>query len=59
MTTSISHNAMEMLAKLGLALPVAPKPVASYVPSVRTGKLLVISGQLPFREGKLVATGKV
>ena len=59
MTTSTPHNAMEMLAKLGLTLPVAPKPVAAYVPSVRTGNLLIVSGQLPFREGKLVATGKV
>ncbi|MDA0213928.1 MAG: RidA family protein [Planctomycetota bacterium] len=59
MTTSTPHNATEMLGKLGLALPVAPKPVASYVPAVRTGKLLFISGQLPFRDGKLIATGKV
>ena len=59
MTTSTPHNATEMLGKLGLALPVAPKPVASYVQAVRTGKLLFISGQLPFRDGKLIATGKV
>ncbi len=59
MTTSAPDHAMEMLAKLGLALPVPPKPVASYVPSVRTGNLLIVSGQLPFRDGKLIATGKV
>ncbi|MSR69015.1 MAG: RidA family protein [Phycisphaerales bacterium] len=55
----MTHRAMEALADLGLALPVAPKPVASYVPSVQTGKLLIVSGQLPFRDGKLIATGKV
>ncbi len=59
MTTLNPHGAMEMLAKLGLELPPAPKPVASYVPAVRTGNLLVVSGQLPFQSGKLIATGKV
>ncbi|MSR44417.1 MAG: RidA family protein [Phycisphaerales bacterium] len=52
-------SATETLAQLGLALPIAPKPVASYVPAVRTGNLLIVSGQLPFRDGKLIATGKV
>ncbi|WP_363347371.1 RidA family protein [Methylocystis echinoides] len=35
------------LAALGLALPAAAAPVANYVPFVRTGALLFISGQLP------------
>ena len=47
------------LRELSLTLPEAPKPVASYVPAVRAGNLLLVSGQLPFREGKLLATGKV
>ncbi len=47
------------LAELGLALPEAPRPVASYVACVRTGNLLVVSGQLPMRDGKLMATGRV
>ncbi len=48
------------LAGLGLTLPPAPKPVAIYVPGVRTGNLIVVSGQLPFYEpGKLVAMGPV
>jgi len=59
MTISPPHQAAEMLVKLGITLPAAPKPVASYVPCVRSGNLLIISGQLPFREGKLIATGKV
>ena len=47
------------LARLGLTLPTPPKPVASYVPVRRAGNLLIVSGQLPTRDGTLVATGKV
>ncbi|MFM7480671.1 MAG: RidA family protein [Planctomycetota bacterium] len=54
-----SVSPMAALANLGLVLPPAPKPVASYVPCVRTGNLLIISGQLPFRDGTLLATGLV
>lgn len=47
------------LAELGLIIPAAPKPVAAYLPCVRTGNLVVVSGQLPFAAGKLLATGRV
>ena len=47
------------LAELGLTLPVAAKPVAAYVPAIRTGNLVFTAGQLPLIEGKIVATGKV
>ncbi len=47
------------LARLGLSLPTAPKPVAAYVPAVRSGNLLYVSGQLPFQNGQLLATGAV
>lgn len=47
------------LAELGLILPAAPKPVAAYVPCVRTGNLVIVSGQLPFAAGKLLMTGRV
>ena len=53
---------MDLIAKLkslNLELPTAPKPVAAYVPAVRTGTLIFISGQLPFKDGKLLATGPV
>jgi enamine deaminase RidA (YjgF/YER057c/UK114 family) len=49
----------EKLTQLGLALPAAPKPVAAYVPAVRTGNLIFISGQLPMASGQLLATGPV
>jgi enamine deaminase RidA (YjgF/YER057c/UK114 family) len=46
---------------LGLSLPPAPKPIGAYVPAVRSGNLLFLSGQLPLEEGKLPAeyTGKL
>lgn len=47
------------LTELGLSLPAPPAPVASYIPAVRSGNLLFISGQLPFKDGKLLAVGKV
>lgn len=49
----------ERLAELGLGIPEVAKPVAAYVPTVRTGNLVLTSGQLPMREGQLIATGKV
>ena len=48
------------LADLGIVLPTPAAPVANYVPFVRTGNLLVISGQLCFdNEGKLAAKGQL
>jgi enamine deaminase RidA (YjgF/YER057c/UK114 family) len=47
------------LAELGLTLPQVAAPVAAYVPAVRSGDLVWTSGQLPFVDGKLTATGKV
>ena len=49
----------DKLIELGLTLPVAPKPVATYVPAVRVGDLLYLSGVLPSRDGQLVMTGKL
>lgn len=46
------------LEELGLALPQAAAPVATYVPAVEAGGLLHISGQLPFRDGKVI-TGRL
>lgn len=45
------------LAELGLELPQAPAPVAAYVPYVRTGNLIFISGQIPMAQGKLICAG--
>ncbi|AIY02644.1 hypothetical protein ART_3045 [Arthrobacter sp. PAMC 25486] len=47
------------LAELGLSLPAVAAPVAAYVPAVISGNHVYTSGQLPFIDGKLTATGKV
>ena len=49
----------ENLARLGLTVPEVAKPVAVYVPAVRSGNHVFTSGQLPMRSGELITTGKV
>jgi enamine deaminase RidA (YjgF/YER057c/UK114 family) len=49
----------EKLAELGLSVPEVAKPVAVYVPAVRTGSYVFTSGQLPMKSGELMTTGKV
>jgi enamine deaminase RidA (YjgF/YER057c/UK114 family) len=48
------------LSELGILLTTPPAPAANYVPFVRTGNLLMVSGQICLDSaGKLVATGKL
>lgn len=47
------------LIELGLELPVAAKPVAAYVPAIRTGNLVFTAGQLPLVDGEMAGVGKV
>ena len=47
------------LAELNITLPEVASPVGSYVPALRSGHYVFTSGQLPFRDGKVVHTGKV
>ena len=47
------------LAELGIVLPKPAQPVATYVPWVRTGNLVYISGQGAMKDGKLQYTGRV
>ena len=49
----------ERLDALGITLPSAPPPAAAYVPTVQTGSLLFVSGQIAARDGQLVAEGRV
>ncbi|HJE11303.1 MAG TPA: RidA family protein [Corynebacterium glutamicum] len=49
----------ERLAELGISLPTVAAPVAAYVPAIQTGNQVWTSGQLPFVDGQLPATGKV
>ena len=49
----------QKIESLGITLPSPPTPSGSYIPVVRTGNLIFISGQIPIEEGKLKFTGKV
>ncbi|HEX3787563.1 MAG TPA: RidA family protein [Pseudonocardiaceae bacterium] len=49
----------QRLADLGITLPAVAAPVAAYVPAVRSGNQVFTSGQLPFVDGTLAASGKV
>lgn len=49
----------QRLAALGLALPPVVPPLAAYRPAVRVGATIVTSGQLPMRDGSLLAVGAV
>ncbi|BDV34926.1 RidA family protein [Methylocystis iwaonis] len=51
MSNSASDTPAARLAALGLVLPAAAAPVANYVPFMRTGNLLFVSGQLPMGAG--------
>ena len=49
----------EKINSLDITLPNPPIPAGSYIPTVKTGNLLFISGQIPMEDGKLLFTGKV
>jgi enamine deaminase RidA (YjgF/YER057c/UK114 family) len=49
----------EKLVELGLTVPQLVPPLAAYVPAVRTGNLVFTAGQLPARDGAMLATGKL
>ena len=49
----------EKLKSSDIELPNPPTPAGSYVPVIRTGNLLFISGQIPMEDNKVIYTGKV
>lgn len=53
----MSDTAEQRLAELGIELPKAAAPAANYVPFMQTGNLLFTAGQLPLKDGHLIATG--
>jgi enamine deaminase RidA (YjgF/YER057c/UK114 family) len=55
----MSVDVRAKLAEKGLTLPVATKPLAAYVPAVRTGNIVFTAGQLPMVDGKIAREGKV
>jgi enamine deaminase RidA (YjgF/YER057c/UK114 family) len=50
---------LDKLQALGIDLPAAPKAVANYLPAVQAGDLVIVSGQLPLKDGQLTCTGKL
>lgn len=50
---------LEKIIELGFELPQASKPVASYIPCVKSGNLLFTSGVLPMLKGELLYKGKI
>jgi enamine deaminase RidA (YjgF/YER057c/UK114 family) len=49
----------ERLAELGIELPPAPAPVASYVPVAVAGDLAFVAGQVPIEDGQVTLTGRL
>ncbi len=47
------------LAELGITLPTPYRPVAAYIPCRRAGNLLFIAGQVPLKDGQMIAKGAV
>jgi enamine deaminase RidA (YjgF/YER057c/UK114 family) len=58
-TNAVRADPEQTLARLGIVLPTPNPPVAAYVPTRRSGNLLFIAGQIPMRDGKVMATGSV
>jgi len=52
-------SAEKKLQELGISLPQTPRPIANYVPAVRTGNLLFVSGHGPYNDGKTATSGKL
>ena len=59
METTLVSEIENRLRQLGLELPAMPPLAGSYVPFVRSGDLLFVSGQIPFRPDRSVVTGTV
>ena len=55
----MASNVDARLKDLGITIPDAPAPAANYVPYTVTGNLVFVSGQVPFVDGKLTATGRI
>lgn len=49
----------EKLTELGYSLPEAPKPVAAYIPALKSGNFIFTAGQIPLVNGEVKYTGKL
>ncbi len=57
--TQPADDPEQRLLDLGLEVPPAPAPLAAYVPARRAGSLVFVSGQIPLKDGSLIAQGVV
>lgn len=57
--TMIHALLTDRLASMHVQVPPTPAPAGAYVPAKRIGNLVYVSGQLPMKDGKLLATGHV
>jgi enamine deaminase RidA (YjgF/YER057c/UK114 family) len=57
--TNMNDSIESRLASLGITVPAVPGPFGAYVPAKRVGNLIFVAGQLPMKDGKLLATGPV
>jgi enamine deaminase RidA (YjgF/YER057c/UK114 family) len=55
----MSSGPRAKLAELALELPAVSSPKGAYIPAVRSGNLVYVSGQVPMSDGELIAIGKV
>jgi len=49
----------EKLKSLNITLPTPPKPAGAYIPVVKSGNTVYVSGQIPIEDGKVAFKGKV
>ena len=52
-------NLEAKLTSIGITLQPPPGPFGAYIPAKRVGNLIYVSGQLPMRDGKLLAVGQI
>src|SRR5436305_14300426 len=55
----VQRNLEDRLTAKGIALPKVAGPFGAYVPAKRVGDLIFVAGQLPMKDGALMATGQV
>jgi len=53
----VTNTIENRLTELGISVPTVAAPVAAYIPAQKSGNLIFTSGQLPMRDGVLMATG--
>lgn len=56
---TMTGQILDRLAAMGIVLPAVPGPFGAYVPAKRVGNLVFVAGQLPMKDGRLLAVGQV